>query len=260
VNSKPVYAGRKDVEVVMKKSPRLEDKILVEIQLWYDTRGTDFTVSIKEFCQGNRASLTQILAMVEELSARVFVGDGSFLNKELQEDLEYRIFDLIGKFSSTPGEQELLEAIRNNIVTYLTEIFAETKKQWNLNKYKITESYEEIDPLNSLIPDPASIFDDDYVPVTEVSSQDARREAREILDELVVFAKQRFRGEVKRKIAINWLENPEKRKDFQWLAALVGTSVGSTKVILTRIKHSFAKAYTLKKADNKLVLVHAKEP
>ena len=243
----------------MSKSLRLEDKIRLEIQLWYDARGDDFIVGIKEFCQGNRTSLSNIMAMVKELSARVFVKEGSALNKELLESLEYGVFDLIGRFSSTPGEPKLLQAIQDNIVQHLTDIFTETKKLWNLNTYKITESYEELDPSNDLIPAPEIAAESDSSLDPEQVRLNARHRARGILDELVLFAKSNFRGEIKRKIAVNWLENPEKIRDFNWLSTLVGSSTGSTKVILTRIKHSFTKAYNLKRADSKLVLVHPEE-
>jgi len=131
------------------------------IQQWFDTRGDVFILSVKEFCQGNRASLAQVMAMVEELSARVFKREGKVVNIELLEDLEYGIFDLIGKFTSTPGD-ELLKAIQENIVEHLTELFAKTKKQWNLNHYKITTSFDELDPCHSLIPDSRTINNDKY--------------------------------------------------------------------------------------------------
>jgi hypothetical protein len=86
-----------------------------------------------------------------------------------------------------------------------------------------------------------------------------QRQARDILDELVLFAKDKFHGEKKRKIAVNWLENPEKIRDFNWLSSLSGTSDGSVKVILTRIKHSVSKTYGLKTISDKLVLVKSEE-
>jgi len=243
----------------MSKTPRLEDKIRPEIQQWFDTRGDVFILSVKEFCQGNRASLAQVMAMVEELSARVFKREGKVVNIELLEDLEYGIFDLIGKFTSTPGGDELLKAIQENIVEHLTELFAKTKKQWNLNHYKITTSFDELDPCHSLIPDSRTINNDKYDSVPIKAAKSTQHQAKDILDELVSFAKDSFRGEKKRNIAVNWLENPEKIRDFCWLSSLVGTSTGSTKVILTRIKHSFTKVYDLKTICNKIVLVRSEE-
>ncbi len=243
----------------MSKTPRLEDKIRPEIQQWFDTRGNAFILCVKEFCQGNRASLTQLLAMVEELSARVFKGEGKSLDKELLENLEYGIFDLIGKFTSTPGGDALLESIRDNIVEHLTELFAETKKQWNLNHYKITASFDELVPCCGLIPASRTVCDDRYNSRSIQASESAQHQAKDILDELVLFARDSFRGEKKRKIAVNWLENPDKIKDFCWLSSLVGTSAGSTKVILTRIKHSFTKVYDLKTVSNRLILVRSEE-
>jgi len=243
----------------MSKTPRLEDKIGPEIQQWFDTRGNAFILCVKEFCQGNRASLTHVLAMIEELSARVFKGEGESVDKELLENLEYGIFDLIGKFTSTPGGDALLESIRDNIVEHLTELFAEIKKQWNLNHYKITASFDELAPCYSLIPASRTVCDDRYNSRSIQVSESAQHQAKDILDELVLFARDSFRGEKKRKIAVNWLENPDKIKDFCWLSSLVGTSSGSTKVILTRIKHSFTKVYDLKTVSNRLVLVRSEE-
>ncbi|MCD6160828.1 MAG: hypothetical protein J7K40_00250 [candidate division Zixibacteria bacterium] len=241
----------------MCKAPRLEDKIRMEIQHWFSNNGYSFILVIKEFCQGNRRSLSQVMVMVEELAAKVFVGEGKSVNNELLEDLEYGIFDLIGQFSSTPGGDALENAIRNNIIDNLTTIFAETKKQWNLNNYKITASYEELDPKYDLIPANETISETEADCDADYLRKCARNQAKEILDELVVFAKANFRGEMKRKIAINWLENPDKRKDFRWLASMTGTSIGSAKVILTRIKQSVAKNYNLKKTSNKLVLLRS---
>lgn len=241
----------------MCKAPRLEDKIRMEIQHWFNNNGSSFIFVIKEFCQGNRRSLNQVMTMVEELATKVFAGEGRVLNKELLESLEYGIFDIIGQFSSTPGGDALEEAIRKSIVNNLTVVFTETKKQWNLNNYKITASFEELDPNYDLIPANETISETEADCDGDYLKKCARYQAKEILDELIVFAKNSFRGEMKRKIAVNWLENPDKRKDFRWLASVAGTSTGSAKVILTRIKQSFVKKHRLKKESNKLVLLRS---
>ncbi len=238
----------------MNKTSRLEDKIRLEIQHWFDTGGAEFITCIKEFCQGNRSSLAQIMKMVRELGTRVFVGEGETLNKDLLESLEYKIFDLIGKFSSTPGGISLERAIHADIVEYLIEIFTEAKKRWNLINYKVAVSYEELDPHNSLIPAPNDYSDRDNILEVEFNEGKSRRQARLFLDEMVLFAKKKLRGEKNRKIAVNWLENPEKYRDFNWLASLTGSSTGSVKVTLTRLKHTLARNYCLKHEGNELVL------
>ncbi|MCP4580751.1 MAG: hypothetical protein GY839_03990 [candidate division Zixibacteria bacterium] len=238
----------------MTRSPRLENKIRLEIQQWINTRGTDFISSIKEFCQGNRASLTQVMAMIEELGTKVFVGEGEALNKDLLEKLEYGVFDLIGKFSSTPAGSGLIKAIQENITEYLTEIFAEAKKQWNLNHYKITASYEELDPNNCTIPAPEQVDAEDIKPERDTDKSTSRRQARQFLDELVLFAKLKLRGEKNRKIAVNWLENPEKQRDYCWLASLTDSSTGSIKVTITRLKQTLARNYSLKLVGDRLIL------
>ena len=243
----------------MSKTSRLETRIRAEIQSWFDTRGSDFVFTVKEFCQGNRVALSSILEMIRELGGAVFMGDGKTLNEDLLEDLEYGIFNLIGKFTSTPGGDVLLEAIQENVIEHLTEIFTEVKQQWNLNQYKITSSFEEIDPLCSLIPAPEPDSRNIQHASSELYEKNNQHQARDILDELVLFAKDKFHGEKKRKIAVNWLENPEKIRDFNWLSSLAGTSSGAAKVILTRIKHSVTKTYGLKTVSDKLVLVKSEE-
>jgi len=242
----------------MDKSLQLEKKIRPKIQEWLEKRDAEFALCIKEFCQGNRASLNQVRIYLKELGIKVFAGDGKELNTELLENLEYGIFDLIGKFASTPYGPALLIAIQENLLDHLTEIFANTKRRWNFKNYKITESYEELDPNNCLIPasggDPYfndEVIDSD-VPVS------SKNQARLVLDELVLYAKDRFRGEKIRKIAINWLENPERDKDFGWFASLVNTSPNSVKVNLTRIKKALTQRYIVKKVDNKLILVRSR--
>jgi len=238
----------------MSRSPRLENKIRSDIQRWLDTQGTDFICCIKEFCQGNRASLTQVMTMVEQLGNLVFVGEGVALNNDLLERLEYGIFDLIGKFSSTPGGEPLTEAITNNLSDYLTKIFSEAKKQWNLNHYKITASYEELDPNNCTIPAPNQVADEPEVLDFEIDKNKSRRQAKLFLDELVLFTKTKLRGEKNRKIAVNWLEHPEKHKDYGWLASLTNSSTGSIKVTLTRLKQTLAQNYNLRHVGDDLTL------
>lgn len=238
----------------MHKNPRLEKKIRSDIQHWLDDSGTEFVICIKEFCQGNRAALTQILSYVRELGTDVFVGGGEALDCELLEKLEYGMFDLIGKFSCTPGGSALEKAIEENIANYLTEIFAEAKKEWNLNQYKITESFEEIDPGNCYIPAQARLHDISEFKAGGRDRKLVRNDARLLLDELVQFAKAKLRGEKNREIAVNWLENPEKRKDYGWLASLTDSSTGSIKVTITRLKQTLSKNYYLKYVDDKLVM------
>ena len=239
----------------MSNNPRLEDRIRSEVRRWLEAEGADFVSQIRDFCQGNRASLTQVMAMVNQLGTRVFVGEGDTLNEELLEKLEYGVFDLIGKFSSTPGGSDLVIAIEKNIVRHITEIFAEAKKEWNLSTYKITASYEELDPNNSRIPAADNYefeFDEVEIPVDGIKNP--KNQARQFLDELVAFAKVKLRGEKNRTIAINWLENPEKQRDYYWLASLTDSSPGSIKVTLTRLKHTLCKNYHLSYNNDQLTL------
>jgi hypothetical protein len=238
----------------MGNTPRFEERIRRKIEKWYDKRGDDFTLCVEEFCQGNRASLRPLMALLKDLGTEVFASDGMSLNRDLGEDLEYRIFDLIGKFTSTPGGPALLAAIKDNIIEHLTEIFVEAKKRWNFNYYKITESYEELDPHNCLIPPSVDATDNDLDYDLESARKIARRQARVVLDQLVLFVKAKLRGEKNRKIAINWLENPEKANDTRWLSSLAGSSIGSTKVTLTRTKHTIVQYYDLKRMGNRLLL------
>jgi hypothetical protein len=238
----------------MSRSPRLENKIRLDIQLWLDTQGADFSLSIKEFCQGNRASLTQVMNMVKQLGKLVFVSEGEALSDDLLERLEYGIFDLIGKFSSTPGGEALTKAIDDNLGDYLTEIFSEAKKEWNLNHYKITASYEELDPNNCMIPALDQSVDERDVLDFAIDPKKSRRQAKLFLDELVVFTKTKLRGEKNRKIAINWLENPDKHRDYGWLATLTNSSTGSIKVTLTRLKQTLAENYNLRHVGDSLTL------
>ncbi|OQX92820.1 MAG: hypothetical protein B6D58_00890 [candidate division Zixibacteria bacterium 4484_95] len=243
----------------MEKTLPLEDKIRSRIHSWLEQQGDSFVICIKEFCQGNRASLTSLRTFLKELGAKVFAADGKKLDDGLLEDLEYGIFNLIGRFTSTPGGPELLKAIQKNIDSELTKIFAEVKRRWNFNNYKVAESFEELDPGNCVIPAIFKSAGDEYCG-QEYSRENTQHQARIILDELVLFAKREFRGEKKRKIAINWLENPEKRKDFCWFASLIDSSTGSVKVTLTRIRQSFAKKFEIKHKGKKLILIRSQSP
>jgi hypothetical protein len=240
----------------MKANPRLENKIRFDIELWLDAWGDDFVISIKEFCLGNRAALTKVLGFISDLGTVVFAGDGNNLDRELLEKLEYGMFDLIGKFSSVSGGVALEQAIENSIADYLTDIFAEAKKQWNLNQYKITASYEELDPNNSMIAASEKYEPEDFD--LDIDTYKTRYDARLFLDELVSFAKAKLRGEKNRRIAVNWLENPEKQRDYGWLAALTNSSTGTIKVTLTRLKHTLCRNYNLRYIDDKLVLDRVK--
>lgn len=238
----------------MRRNPRLENKIRQEVKLWLKIQGAEFTICIKEFCQGNRAALSKVLEFVDDLGQNLFVGNGDSLDKDLLEKLEYGMFELIGKFSTTPGGDALEKAIEDNITEYLTEICAEAKKEWNLNQYKITASYEELDPNNSMIPadqKPADEFDD----VEQVREElFTRKDAKLFLDELVAFARTKLRGEKNKVIAVNWLKNPERQKDYNWLASLTDSSTGTIKVTLTRFKQTLNKNYSLRYVNDKLVM------
>jgi hypothetical protein len=236
----------------MSENPRLRERIRLDIQLWLNSRGNDFILDIKEFCQGNRAALTRVLRSVEELGIAVFIGENGGIDQDLLEKLEYGIFDLIGKFSSTPGGLALENSIKKQLLSHLTDIFAEAKRQWNLEQYKITASYEELDPNNCLIPASSSEgFESE--PSTN-SRKVAKQNARLFIDELIVFAKGKLRGEKNVKIAVNWLENPEKLRDYGWLAALTNSSTGTIKVTLTRLKHTLCRNYRLKYVGDELEL------
>ncbi len=238
----------------MSRSPRLENKIRLDIQHWLDSQGADFICCIKEFCQGNRASLSQVMTMVEQLGSLVFVGGREALCNDLLERLEYGIFDLIGKFNSTAGGDALTDAIQSNLADYLTEIFFEAKKQWNLNHYKITASYEELDPNNCTISASDQLAGEPEVLDFETDTKKSKRQARLFLDELVSFTKTKLRGEKNRRIAVNWLEHPEKHRDYGWLASLTNSSTGSIKVTLTRLKQTLAQNYNLRYAGDGLTL------
>ena len=100
----------------MRNNDRLESKIQKKIKIWFTDHGDDFVICIKEFCQGNRTSLSPLMKMLEDLGSDVFA-DGKCLNNDLLEDLEYRIFGLIGLFSDTSGGQPLFDSIKKDIIS-----------------------------------------------------------------------------------------------------------------------------------------------
>jgi hypothetical protein len=228
--------------------PRLEGKIREKIRPWFIDNGDEFIIYTKEFCQGNRSSLRPLMDLLRDLATHVFTSDGINLNDELLEDLEYGIFELIGLYSATPGDDQLLGSIRKTIIQNITEIFADTKRRWNLNNFKITESLEELDPFNDLIESPPK----EATVVNERPFEPAELQARKALETMAVFARKKFRGEKNRKIAVKILENPDKLTDFPWMAELAGTSVGSVKVTLTRIKQTLARNFNFKRMGGAL--------
>lgn len=241
----------------MRNNDRLESRIQRKIKIWFVDHGDEFIICIKEFCQGNRTSLTLLMKMLEDLGSEVFA-DGKSLDIELLEDLEYRIFELIGLFSDISGGRPLLDSINKNIIPRLTVIFAEAKRRWNLNNYKIARSVDVLDPDNSFIAEIENAAPEDEIAVP--IPDEVREQARNAIDRLVLFAKRKFRGEKNRKIAVSWLENPEKASDIRWLASLTESSEGSTKVTLTRIKKSLAKYHDLRRENNRLILSNSSLP
>lgn len=157
---------------------------------------------------------------------------------------------MIGKYTATPGGLELRQAIKESFTEELISIFAEVKRQWNLNNYKITESLEQIDPMHNLVPIHCAGPEEEFTNFDE----DAERQARELLDELITFVKKKFRGPKKLRIAISWLQSPENQKNFKVLAAMADSSAGSVKVTLTRVKQTLARSYDLSRSGNRLVL------
>jgi len=223
--------------------PRLEGKIREKIKPWFIDNGDEFILYAKEFCQGNRSSLRPLMDLLRDLATHVFTSDGSSLNDELLEDLEYGMFELIGLYTETAGGHLLLESIRKTIIGNITSIFADTKRRWNLNNFKITESIEELDPSNDIIKSPLK----ETTVINEYPSEPAELQARRALETMAVFAQRKFRGDKNRKIAVKILENPDKLTDFPWMAELAGTSVGSVKVTLTRIKQTLARNFNFKR-------------
>jgi len=237
----------------MRKNDRLAEKIKVKLEIWFSDHTDEFIPCMREFCQGNRAALTPLMKMVHDLGSAVFA-DGGVLNPDLLDRMEYGVFDLIGYFSSEAGSESLDDAIEVGIVDRLSIIFADVKRHWNLQYYKITESVDVLDPDSSLIAEKSiSIAFDDSLEEGPQKGQ-IQKQARDIIDRLVIFAKEKFKGEKNRKIAVNWLENPERAGDIGWLASLAESSVGSTKVTLTRIRQSLARHHELKRDDDGLTL------
>lgn len=235
--------------------PRLEGKIRKKIERWFELKGDNFIICTKEFCQGNRSSLRPLMEHLRELATYVFTCDGSILNDELLEDLEYGIFELIGRYTDTTGGEQLLKSIRKTIIRNVIDIFADTKRRWNLNNFKITESIDRIDPFNVLIESKQkerSAPDELYPEPLEI-------QARKALDTMTVFARKKFRGDKNKKIAVKILENPDRYRDFPWIAELTGTSVGSVKVTLTRIKQTLARNFSFKRMDGVLQITQIRD-
>jgi hypothetical protein len=235
--------------------PRLEGKIKKKIERWFINYGDDFIICTKEFCQGNRSSLRPLMNHLRDLAAHVFTGDGNDLRDDLLEDLEYGIFELIGQYSSIAGGEELSESIRDTIISNITDIFADTKRRWNLNNFKITESIDVLDPTNGLLEDRPrrSAVTNENVP------EKTEAEAKKALEVMAVFARKKFRGDKNRKIAVNMLENPDRLRDFPWMAELANTSIGSVKVTLTRIKQTLARNFDIKRLDGEMTISRIRE-
>ena len=235
---------------------RLEQKYRPLIEHWLARHGDLFVGCLREFCQGNRSALVSIRGYIKDLGTDIFC-NGGVLDDELLEDLEYRFFDLIGKFSTTPGSAQLEAAIRDNICGSLTEILAKTKRRWNLNTYKFAQSTEDIRPEDWYLTQTK------YECPTPQNNEEpknpafARKSARQALDELVTYSKRKFHGQKTRKIAVNWLENPEKDGDIAWFSSLINSSEGTTRVLLTRIKQSLAHNHRLRYSENKFALIRA---
>lgn len=238
----------------MGNGPRLEEKVRKKIERWFALKGEDFIVCTKEFCQGNRMSLRPLMELVVDLAVFVFVNGGAELRDDLLEDLEYGIFDLIGRFSSTPGGECLFANIQENIIQHVTKIFVEAKRRWNLNNYKITESIEAVHPCNGIkrVLKPSRDNGEDESLKTE-------RQAKELLETMAIFAQAKFKGEKNKKIAMKMLENPERVKDFSWLADIADTSIGSVKVTLTRVRQTLAKNFAFERLGDKLTITRIKD-
>jgi hypothetical protein len=234
----------------MGNSPKLEGKLKEKIERWFKINGDRFIISTKEFCQGNRSALSPLMDLLRDLATDVFTYDGISLNDELLEDLEYGVFELIGRYTSTPGGNQLLDSIQKTIIQHVTDIFADTKRRWNLNTFKITESIEEIDPFNDLIESPRNENTD----TAESQPEPVEIQAKKALDTLLIFARKRFRGDKNRKIAVKVLENPDRLRDFPWIAELADTSVGTVKVTLTRIKQTLASNFDFKRMGSELYI------
>ena len=235
--------------------PRLEGKIREKIERWFANKGDGFIIYTKEFCQGNRSSLRPLMNLLKELAAHVFTSDGNDLNNELLEDLEYGLFELIGRYTSTPGSDRLLKSMQGTIIQHVTDIFADTKRRWNLNNFKITESIDELDPFNDLI----GISENIAVKAEAPQAKNVEIQAKEALETMINFARKKFRGDKNKKIAVKMLENPDRLRDFPWMAELADTSVGSVKVTLTRIKQTLAHNFDFKRVGDQLQITRVSE-
>ncbi|MCP4632766.1 MAG: hypothetical protein GY855_07550 [candidate division Zixibacteria bacterium] len=238
----------------MKKSPRLEANILPKVQDWLTERGSEFIISIKEFCQGNRAALCQVREYIKALGIEVFANERQKVDAELLDKLEYGMFDLIGKFSSTSGGNALTEAIRENIAEYITEIFAESKRRWDFEKYKLAVSFNE-ESFNRL---EDMQFDSEHEIVETIEFEkralSPQLQAKVIIDELLYFCEKRFWGNKTINVARIWFNNPKKYKDHYWIAYLVDSNPNSVKVIISRIKKALRKQFDVKKVQDKLII------
>jgi hypothetical protein len=174
---------------------------------------------------------------------------------DLLEDLEYGIFDLIGRYTSSAGGEKLLESIQDTIISNITNIFADTKRRWNLNNFKITESLDELDPANELMESRPENPPD----TNENIPEKIELQAKKALEVMTVFARKKFRGDKNRKIALNMLENPDRLKDFPWMAERAETSIGSVKVTLTRIKQTLARNFDFKRFDGEMTISRIRE-
>jgi hypothetical protein len=235
--------------------PRLEGKIKDKVERWFNDYGEEFIICTKEFCQGNRSSLRPLMSNLKDLAAYVFAGDGVDLRDDLLEDLEYGIFDLIGRYTSSAGGEKLLESIQDTIISNITNIFADTKRRWNLNNFKITESLDELDPANELMESRPENPPD----TNENIPEKIELQAKKALEVMTVFARKKFRGDKNRKIALNMLENPDRLKDFPWMAERAETSIGSVKVTLTRIKQTLARNFDFKRFDGEMTISWIRE-
>lgn len=238
----------------MGNGPRLEEKVRNKIECWFALKGKDFIVCTKEFCQGNRTSLPPLMELLKDLAVSVFVNGGAELRDDLLEDLEYGIFDLISRFSSTPGGEDLFVNIQENIIQHVTKIFVEAKRRWNLNNYKITESIEAVHPCNGIKRVLKPSRDNG-----EEESLQTEQQAKKLLETMAVFAQGKFKGAKNRKIAMKMLENPERVRDFSWLADIAGTSIGSVKVTLTRVKQTLANNFAFERLGDKLTITRTKD-
>ena len=76
---------------------------------------------------------------------------------------------------------------------------------------------------------------------------------------MTVFARKKFRGDKNRKIAVKMLENPDRMRDFPWMAELADSSIGSVKVTLTRIKQTLARNFYFTRLGGELHITQVRE-